>query len=159
MTIIGLVGNKGVGKDTVADYLVKLNFHKIAFADVLKKSIKVLFNWSDEELNGSNKEVIDETWNVAPREILQLLGTECLRDIISPKIDTSITFNGVTREFSFHIKRLYLNMKKLLETTDNIVISDIRFQDELDFVHFIGGIVIKVDRNVETNQYRYSHLF
>ena len=39
--IIGIVGNKNVGKDTLADYLVKeKGFIKYAFADPLKEGLK-----------------------------------------------------------------------------------------------------------------------
>lgn len=150
--IIGLVGNKGVGKDTVADYLVIHNYQKFAFAGILKEATKILFNWSDEKVI-NNKELLDENWNVTPREILQLLGTECLRDIISPKINTTITFNGNTKSFSFHVKRLFLDIKELIKLNQNIVISDIRFQDEIDFVKFIGGNIIKIDRKIEKNKF------
>jgi len=43
MTIIGLIGNKYVGKDTIADHFVKNGFKKISFA--------CLFNYDDEQLN------------------------------------------------------------------------------------------------------------
>jgi len=49
--IIGLIGNKRVGKDTVADYICeKFQFKKYAFADGVKDTCKVLFNFTDDQL-------------------------------------------------------------------------------------------------------------
>jgi hypothetical protein len=51
--IIGLCGQAGVGKDTVADFLVKNNnFVKVAFADPLKRICRDVFDFSNEQLWG-----------------------------------------------------------------------------------------------------------
>ena len=59
--IIGIIGQKGTGKDTVADYIVKSNdFKKISYAEPLKKICKELFDLTDEQLNDQHeKEKID----------------------------------------------------------------------------------------------------
>ena len=45
LLLIGLVGRKRHGKDTVADYLTqKYNFTKDSFASPLKKTLKELFS-------------------------------------------------------------------------------------------------------------------
>ena len=44
MECIGLLGNKGSGKDTLADYLVKeKNFVKYSFAKPIKDIAKIMF--------------------------------------------------------------------------------------------------------------------
>ena len=56
---------------------------------------------------------------------------------------------------NFHIKRLDKDIKKILlsNPNTNIVFSDIRYQNELDYVKSLGGIIIKINRNVITNEY------
>ena len=129
--IIGLIGNKRVGKDTFADYLVeKYNFRKIAFADPIKNGVKILFDLSDEQLNGNLKEVIDKRWNRTPRQILQEIGTDYCRKNYGEDI---------------WIKRMKYELSKSKDT--NIVISDIRFPNEAEAVREMGGYLIKIIRN------------
>ena len=59
--IIGIIGKKGYGKDTLGDYLVEnYNFIKYNFADPVKDISKIIFNLNYEQLYGSEKEVIDK---------------------------------------------------------------------------------------------------
>ena len=53
--IIGLVGLKGCGKDTVADYFLaqQNNWIKGSFADSLKDTCACVFGWDREMLEGS----------------------------------------------------------------------------------------------------------
>jgi len=56
-TVIGICGQMGAGKDTVADYLVdNFNYKKIALADPFKEFAKHVFNFSDEQLWGESNE-------------------------------------------------------------------------------------------------------
>jgi hypothetical protein len=133
--IIGLVGNKRVGKDSCADYLCYThNFKKFSFATYLKQSLKILFDWDDSHFNDDNKEKVDTYWDITPRQMCQDLGS-FLRN-----------FNK-----NFHINRLDKDIKKL--NNANIVFSDIRYQNELDYVKSLGGIIIKIDRNTVKNEF------
>lgn len=136
--IIGLVGNKRVGKDTCADYLCYThNFKKYSFATYLKQALKILFDWDDASFNDDNKEVVDTFWNVTPRQMCQDLGS-FLRN-----------FNK-----NFHINRLDKDISKLGKLDNvNIVFSDIRYQNELDYVKSLGGIIIKINRNTVLNDF------
>ena len=56
MECIGLLGQKGSGKDTLADYLVNnKGFVKYSFATPVKNISKILFNLSYEQLYGNLK--------------------------------------------------------------------------------------------------------
>ena len=79
--IIALTGKKRSGKDTAAQVLIKHhNFIKISFAEPLKQISKILFNFTDNQLEGDEKETIDKRINYSPREIMQLMGTEIFRN-------------------------------------------------------------------------------
>ena len=83
MTLLGLLGRKRVGKDTVADHLVQeYGYQKISMADPLKDVLRVLFLFGDEQLYGDLKEVIDERWGISPRQALQFVGTNIFRDCL-----------------------------------------------------------------------------
>ena len=91
--IIGICGLIGSGKDTIADYLVNdHNFVKLSFADKLKDSVAEMFDWDRNLLDGKTdesrawREQLDPFWSkemgrdITPRFVLQVFGTECMRD-------------------------------------------------------------------------------
>jgi hypothetical protein len=153
--IIGILGNKNVGKDTVADYLVETEgFKKISIATNLKKCLSVMFNWDENNFSVENKEINDEIWDITPRKMLQLLGTEFLRDYCKDIINCKINFNGKEDDFSYHIKKLFLDNIELFNKKENIVISDVRFPDEVKFIKWLNGKIIKLEReDAIINQY------
>lgn len=133
--IIGILGKKRSGKDTIADYLVaRYNFTKLKFADPLKDVCKILFGFTDEQLNGDLKEEIDKFWKISPRYAMQYLGTDLFRNQITPLLP------NISNDFWIKIMEL-----KLLNTTGPIVIADIRFQNEIDLIHKHKGIIIKIN--------------
>ena len=59
--IIALNGKKGSGKDTMANYMCeKLGFVNYGFADPIKEVGRILFDFTDEQLDGCYKEVEDK---------------------------------------------------------------------------------------------------
>lgn len=145
--LIGILGRKGAGKDTIADYLSdQHNFNKLILAEPLKDACKILFNFNDEQLYGNLKETIDPNWGVSPRVVLQYLGTDIFRKDIS-KIIPNINGN-------FWVNLMTSKYKQLQNENSNIrvVISDVRFKNEIDEIHKLNGIIIKVIRpNLDNN--------
>lgn len=143
--IVGVCGFIGSGKDTVADYLV--NFHEFrreSFANTLKDAVAAVFGWDRTLLEGRTKEArewreqVDTWWasrlnmpHLTPRWILQNWGTEVCRRGFHDDIWVASLEN------------------KLRKTTDNIVISDCRFPNEVSAIKGAGGIVIRVRRGAE----------
>jgi hypothetical protein len=140
--IIGFVGLIGAGKDTAADYLVNYHeFRRDSFANTLKDAVSAVFGWDRILLEGRTKEArhwreqVDEWWakrldmpNLTPRLMLQLWGTEVCR-------------NG------FHDDIWIASLEnKMRKTGDNIVISDVRFPNEIKAIHNAGGIVVRIKR-------------
>ena len=140
--IVGICGLIGSGKDTIADYLIrKHDFEKISFADKLKDSVSVMFDWDRELLDGKTdesrawREEVDEYWSketgetITPRLVLQLFGTECMRDGFYDGIWVSLT------------------KKKILDNPGkNFVIPDVRFPNEAKMLYEIKGQVWRVKR-------------
>ena len=82
--LIGLVGKKGSGKDTTADFLVeKFDFKKKAFADPLKSVVQKLFLLEKDDLyDPIKKETIDPRWGMSPRQMMQMVGTDMVRSFL-----------------------------------------------------------------------------
>ena len=76
--LIGVIGLKNSGKDTVGDYLVsQFGFTKYAFAHPVKQVCKTIFSLSDEQLEDRTlKEKKDPRWGISPREMFQRVGTD-----------------------------------------------------------------------------------
>jgi len=136
--LIGLMGIKRSGKDTVGDYLVdNHNFIKRSFAEPLKEACRHLFLLNDEQLFGDLKEVSDPRWHGAsPRKMLQYVGTDLLREQLD-KIMPGLGTNIHTHNFE-----LWYEQNQHL----NIVVPDVRFINEVDLIHKLGGIVVRLDR-------------
>jgi len=147
--IIGFVGFIGSGKDTAADYLVNFHgFRRDSFANTLKDAVAAVFGWDRVLLEGRTKEArewreqVDPWWaerlnkpNLTPRWILQYWGTEVCR-------------NG------FHDDIWIASLEnKMRKTRDNIVISDVRFPNEIKAIHNAGGIVVRVKRGDDPEWY------
>lgn len=154
--IIGLIGCKGSGKDTAAEYLVlNFGFQRLAFADALYQEASAAFGVSVEFLGKRETketpleqlslanctdcrfvEVVMGTigeWNthypLSPRLILQLWGTEYKRKLISESYWREKVGDA-----------LYANPDK------HYIITDCRFGNEADLVEDAGGVLVRIRR-------------
>ena len=140
--IIGVCGFIGSGKDTVADYLV--NFHEFrreSFADTLKDAVAAVFGWDRTLLEGRTKEArewreeVDPWWaerlgmpTLTPRWVLQYWGTEVCRK-------------------SFHDDIWIASLEnKIRNSKDDIIVSDVRFPNEVKAIKNQNGKMIWVQR-------------
>jgi len=147
--IIGISGFIGSGKDTVADYLVNYHgFRRESFAGTLKDAISFIFGWDRMMLEGRTKtsrewrEQVDQWWAdrlnmpyLTPRWVLQNWGTDICRKWFHDDIWVASLEN------------------KLRQSTDNIVISDVRFSNEVMAIRRNGGKVICIDRGEKPDWY------
>lgn len=140
--IFGITGRKFNGKDTIALFLCnKYNFKQLAFADVLKTGCGYLFQLSHDQLHGDLKETPIINWfNLTPRQILQFVGTNIFRDHMK---ELHVGFGDVFW--------LLATKAKINNISKDIVISDVRFPNEVEFVKNLNGKVIRVTRNTNTN--------
>ncbi len=138
--IIGILGLKGSGKDTIANFLIeKYNFEKLAYAGALKDAICCVFGWDRDMMEGATeesrewREEVDEYWGFSPREMMQRIGTDLFRKQIKDDI---------------WVKSLKLKLEKMtpFKTNKNVVISDCRFNNEIDVIKEKGGKIILVER-------------
>lgn len=139
--LIGVTGYKRSGKDTAANWLVeKYGFEKYSFGTPLKKAVCEIFGWDFNEVEkNENKEKIDPIYGISYRQALQDLGTEWGQFGLAKRFPE---FNNVTGR-KLWVKRFasyYSN------TTNNIVVADVRFPHEEAVIHAAGGKIIRVTR-------------
>lgn len=135
-SVIGFTGRMGSGKTTLANYItsnkfmseagIDAKYTKVSFATPLKDVVKYLFDLDNEQLYGSTKNVVDPRYGVTPRYLLQYIGTDLFRNW-----DKDFWVKTFQRKYS---------------NVGNIVLDDVRFENEADILHQMGGIVIKVVR-------------
>jgi len=150
--IIAISGLIGSGKDTVADYLVNLHeFRRESFAGNLKNAMCEIFGWDREMLEGRSKssrewrEQVDEWWakrlnmpHLTPRWILQHVGTDVIRG-------------------HFHDDMWLASLEnKLRKTDDDIIISDVRFKNEVKMLKDLGAVCVEVTRGDRPAWYQYA---
>ena len=152
--IVGVCGFQGSGKDTVADYLVNVHgFRRISFAGTLKDAVSAIFGWDRELLEGRTKESrdwrekVDKWWanklnmpHLTPRWVLQYWGTEVARK-------------------AFHDNIWIHSVEYKLSTiSDNVVISDVRFPNEIKSIKDVGGMVIRTHRGPDPEWYHAAEI-
>lgn len=146
--IVGVLGFIGSGKGTVGDILSKTyDFQQVSFAEHLKDVTSTMFGWPRHLLEGATeesrkfREEPDAFWSgkmgkpFTPRIALQLMGTEAGRNV-------------------FHENFWVLSLEKRISgQTGNFVVTDVRFKNEIDWVHQNNGILIEVRRGIAPHWY------
>lgn len=144
--IVGLLGYIGSGKGTVASLLVNdYNFRQDSFAASLKDACSMIFDWPRHLLEGDTgesrewREIVDPWWSeklgiaeFSPRLALQLIGTDALRN-----------------NFNQDIWFLTLANRIRKNPDQDVVISDVRFPNEIKFIQEQGGVLVKINRGPE----------
>ena len=143
--IIGLVGFIGSGKGTVGDILEQKGFNKDSFAKPLKDAVSIIFGWPRELLEGDTevsrkwREQVDSFWTekfqkeFSPRMALQLMGTEAGRDVFDKDIWVISLLNRANGK--------------------NVVVTDVRFPNELECIKRLGGKIVRIKRGPEPEWY------
>lgn len=142
-TIIGITGLAGAGKDTISNMVMlslrnelKIKTQAFAFADTLKKAASIIFNVPLEHFYDRDvKEAKIPYWDMSPREMAQKLGTDACRrgirdDIWIKSLESTVISSGVDVAF----------------------ITDVRFDNEAEFVHQLNPSASAVVRIVRSDQ-------
>jgi hypothetical protein len=137
---VGILGFIGSGKGTVGDILSDIGFAKISFASHLKDVTSVMFGWDRNLLEGDTdesrefREEMDPFWSekldrkFTPRLALQLMGTEVGRNVFGENIWIHSLEN------------------KIKDVSKHYVVTDVRFQNEIDWIRKQKGILIEIRR-------------
>jgi hypothetical protein len=125
--IIGLIGKAKSGKDTAAQHLVNnWNFKRVAFADKLKEICMDLFGLTEQQVNTQE-------------------GKESL--YINCK-----TVRAILQETGNNLRDVYCDVwvdylcKKIYTTDSSIVVSDVRYVNELTSLVGLDAKIIRIVR-------------
>jgi hypothetical protein len=122
--IIGFTGVAGCGKNTAAAQFREIypSYQERAFADPIKEMLRKGVGLDNQQLNGVLKEEIIPEFGVSPRTMMQTLGTEWGRHMMGGNFWLTC-------------------MKRRIHPTENVVITDVRFQNEAEYVRENGLLV------------------
>jgi hypothetical protein len=136
MKLIGISGAAGSGKSTMANQMVTWHgYTRLRFADPIKRMTMVLLvetgashSAAVEMVDGMCKnDAIPQLGGKTPRDLMQTLGTEWGRELISPDIWLSV----MRCQLDAHRDKM-------------VVIDDVRFENEARMIRERGGKVIGV---------------
>jgi hypothetical protein len=120
--IIGLCGHKQSGKSTAAEVLERCGFHRMSFSAPIKRMLSVLGAGALE------KEEIDPILECRSyRRAMQTLGTEWGRQMMGPNIWVNAWIRACPK-------------------SENVVVDDVRFENEAQAIRDMGGIIVRVNR-------------
>ena len=141
--IIGITGHAQHGKDTTGQFLVtSYGFKRYAFADQLRSMAltlnPIIYSEGPEVVTTRLADLVQSAgWDVAKkdpevRRFLQVLGTEAVRDHLGEdawvdSLDKRLNDDDLTRD-------------------SDVVITDVRFLNEVRFIRRNGGEVWRVKR-------------
>lgn len=136
LPIIGLTGYAQSGKDSVADVLMGRGYTRFAFGDVLKAvayGADPFVQLDDGTFTRLHCVVDEGGWDAAKqnsdvRRFLQRLGTEGGRAHLGERVWVEAV------------------MRQVLGAQSPVVISDVRFPNEVAAVKALGGLVARVER-------------
>lgn len=159
--IIGVLGQSGSGKDTLADHLVdRYRFQKVSLADPLKRICKEVYGFSDTQLWGPSEErnkpdlryPNNKGGFLSPREALQTLGTEWGRGCYEDTwVDYCVSVAQKVMDGEYYtqakglIKRGFVR-RLFARVPEGVVIPDVRFKNEVRKIHRANGVIIRLRR-------------
>lgn len=129
--IIGMSGVMGSGKTVSANYLQEVyKFKKVSFAASLKEKAKLFFPFSEFDFTaGKQKKYKSYDWTV--REFLIHLGSFA----------------------RFHDSDYWVKESGIDNAVGRIVIDDVRFPNEVDYLKKLGAKLIRLKRYEKLNIY------
>lgn len=153
MKLVGLMGVKRAGKDTVAEIIMSEDrrFERVGFADLMREMLLALDPYvevipnSESEFPGTYggtyarlTAIVDERgWEDAKafpdvRRLMQRFGTDCVRDHLGQDTWVDTTFDT--------------KVIPMLNSGHNVVMTDVRFTNEIARIRESGGEIWRIDR-------------
>ena len=142
MKLIGISGKMGVGKSTVANIIVKQvpGSERTAFGDILKRDVAEAYQLplvylyeAKHTVIHANAERIKAGWPegreaLTVRELLQWYGTDFVR----------------AQNPDYWVVAMREHLRSLRDVP-LVVIDDIRFPNEADLIHALGGTLVRIN--------------
>lgn len=158
--LVGFAGKARSGKSTAADCLAnEYGFTSVALGDPIKRILKELFLFSEEDLWGAGDKTaphkgygLENGGRLTVRHCAQSLGTFWGRDACYQGIWVDYLLRTVkqieTGDWQYNRTRGLLERKVVhgFRNPTDVVIPDVRFKNEIEAIHKHGGFVILLRR-------------
>lgn len=130
--LVGITGRANSGKDVATNILksgLLSSFSTYRFAGPLKQACSDMFGWTMEQIEDREfKETVDPTWGFKPRVAMQTLGTEWGR--------------ALREDLWVHMAQVKFDSPFVT----GMIVSDVRFENEADFIRRNNGLLIHIHR-------------
>lgn len=150
--LIGITGKAGSGKDTLCDMMLKFlkkyedegTFAaRASLADQLKRTAAMMYGVHPKLFNNRNtKETPLEVLNgQSPRQVLQQFGTEYVRENLGADHWIKMVEKDMPSLLGFN--------EMMPDRTNIIIVPDVRFANEREWIRENNGALIKIERSEE----------
>ena len=141
--LVGLTGKKYAGKSTFANHMEELAFFTpLSFASPIKKGAKAMFNYTNQQMNDPTlKEKVDPELGFSPRQAMQALGTEGVRNALGLDVWVRLAQREATKFLDMNYPR------------NRVVFDDVRFDNEAQWIRKLGGLIIHIINPDEPKSY------
>jgi cytidylate kinase len=139
--IVGIAGYAGSGKTTVARHLVdSLGYTRLSFATPIRQALMAM--GVHESYLTDHKHIEIPRIGHTARYLMQTLGTEWARATVNRNFWLYLMDNAITTQ----------------PIGNNIVVDDVRFDNEADYLRRKNGIIINLVRgNTQLDPYSTDH--
>ena len=139
--LIGVLGRSRSGKDTTANIIMSLypeQYILRRFAQPIKNALKEIYDFTPEQLEDDEKEVIDKRYNITPRQAMQEMTAHYLKKhggaFFSERVFTAFDISASASDSA------------TVSAPFGIIIPDVRYEHDINAIRNRGGIIIKVTR-------------
>lgn len=150
MTVIGLLGHAGAGKDTAADRLINYHeFSRFTLADKVREAalaLDPLIVLTENVENGKSREVYRLT------DVVSRLGWHDAKAI--PEVRRTLQRLGTEAGWKLHGSTLWTKHAEnaVAESQNPLVITDLRMPHEIAWLRSVSGILVAVRRDKGAHQ-------
>lgn len=149
--IIGLAGPKGSGKDLACQLIIQSfgdNWERVAFADPIKNTVANLFHIGCD----LNKD-LKQQFQTQTLDTIKRLQTVSLIDNKTGQRYGEFTGRDLIRDIGMLMRGYddtqfneYVKNKITSNPNVNWIITDVRFENEIELIRQLGGKIIEIDR-------------
>lgn len=141
VNLVGLVGNKGAGKDTAAAGLCARGWRALSYAGPLREAVQALFLLPDEACEDPVRKELPGPLGVSYRRAMQVMGT----DFIRMRLKTLLP-EGDFEDGGFWLAHMRRQVDAARAAGVPAVVTDVRFPNEAQLILELGGKLVLIER-------------
>lgn len=157
--LIGLSGPARVGKDSIAQVLIDHHgYRRVAFADKIREALYALNPWINPKHVIDPKKDPDREWEIHTAFRAFPTGTWQLQHVVD-RVGWDMAkelpeVRGLLQRFGTEVGRtvwgddawIVAAFPQGVDWRDNVVVTDVRYDNEAGFIRGSGGVIVHVSR-------------